>query len=132
MQKLFIVDYSGGEKIFLNEEQSRHISKSLRMKPGDILTVQLERNHHLACFPPSKKREKENVFFPTFANVKKQKRTPRATFSPGPFAKQPSNGRLSSGKFLNLGQSLTRSAAVRTLSLKSLVPCAHSSTVRTG
>lgn len=39
MQKLFINDYSGGEKIFLNEEQSRHISKSLRMKKGDIITV---------------------------------------------------------------------------------------------
>lgn len=39
MQKLFIDNYTGEEKIFLNEEQSRHIAKSLRMKKGDMLTV---------------------------------------------------------------------------------------------
>lgn len=38
MQKLF-VDYIGGEKITLNEEQSRHIAKSLRMRTGDMLTL---------------------------------------------------------------------------------------------
>lgn len=38
MQKLF-VDYIGGDKITLNEEQSRHIAKSLRMKKGDMLTL---------------------------------------------------------------------------------------------
>lgn len=38
MQKLF-VDYIGGDKITLNEEQSRHIAKSLRMRKGDMLTL---------------------------------------------------------------------------------------------
>ena len=39
MQKLF-TDYDGfAEKIYLNEEQSRHIGKSLRMKKGDMITV---------------------------------------------------------------------------------------------
>lgn len=38
MQKLF-VDYIGGERITLGEEQSRHIAKSLRMRVGDMLTV---------------------------------------------------------------------------------------------
>ncbi len=38
MQKLFI-DYEFDDKIVLNEEQSRHISKSLRMKTGDMITV---------------------------------------------------------------------------------------------
>lgn len=39
MQKLF-TDYDGiSEKIYLNEEQSRHIARSLRMKKGDMITV---------------------------------------------------------------------------------------------
>lgn len=38
MQKLF-VDYINGEKISLDEEQSRHIAKSLRMRVGDMITV---------------------------------------------------------------------------------------------
>ena len=35
MQKLFI-DFEPNGKVILNEEQSRHISKSLRMKIGDM------------------------------------------------------------------------------------------------
>lgn len=39
MQKLF-TDYDGvSDKIYLDEEQSRHIAKSLRMKKGDMITV---------------------------------------------------------------------------------------------
>lgn len=38
MQKLFI-DYDFNEKLVLDEEQSRHIAKSLRMKKGDMITV---------------------------------------------------------------------------------------------
>lgn len=38
MQKLFL-DYEFGDRIVLDEEQSRHIAKSLRMKKGDMLTV---------------------------------------------------------------------------------------------
>ena len=39
MQKLF-TEYDGvADKIFLNEEQSRHIARSLRMKKGDMITV---------------------------------------------------------------------------------------------
>ena len=38
MQKLF-VDYAFEDKIILDEEQSRHIAKSLRMKKGDMVTV---------------------------------------------------------------------------------------------
>lgn len=39
MQKLF-TDYDGvSDKIFLDEEQSRHIARSLRMKKGDMITV---------------------------------------------------------------------------------------------
>lgn len=38
MQKLF-VDFEFDEKIVLDEEQSRHIAKSLRMKKGDMITV---------------------------------------------------------------------------------------------
>lgn len=39
MQKLF-TEYDGvSDKIFLNEEQSRHIARSLRMKKGDMITV---------------------------------------------------------------------------------------------
>lgn len=38
MQKLFI-DYTPEEKIYLDQEQSRHIAKALRMRVGDMLTV---------------------------------------------------------------------------------------------
>lgn len=38
MQKMF-VDAVCGDKITLDEEQSRHISKSLRMRCGDMLTL---------------------------------------------------------------------------------------------
>lgn len=38
MQKLFVSSVDG-DKIFLNEEQSRHIAKSLRMRQGDMITV---------------------------------------------------------------------------------------------
>ncbi len=38
MQKLF-VDFTPGEIIELDEEQSRHIAKSLRMRVGDMLTL---------------------------------------------------------------------------------------------
>lgn len=38
MQKMF-VDAVYGDKITLDEEQSRHISKSLRMRCGDMLTL---------------------------------------------------------------------------------------------
>lgn len=38
MQKLF-VDYAFDDKIVLDEEQSRHIARSLRMRTGDMITV---------------------------------------------------------------------------------------------
>lgn len=38
MQKLF-VDFIPQGKVILNEEQSRHIARSLRMKVGDMLTL---------------------------------------------------------------------------------------------
>lgn len=38
MQKLF-VDFDFDDKIVLDEEQSRHIAKSLRMRKGDVITV---------------------------------------------------------------------------------------------
>ena len=38
MQKLFI-DFEPNGQITLNEEQSRHIAKALRMKKGDMLTL---------------------------------------------------------------------------------------------
>lgn len=38
MQKLFVSNVDG-DKIFLDEEQSRHIAKSLRMRQGDMITV---------------------------------------------------------------------------------------------
>lgn len=38
MQKLF-VDNVDGEKLILNEEQSRHLAKSLRMRKGDMIMV---------------------------------------------------------------------------------------------
>ncbi len=39
MQKLFIENQIINDKIILNEEQSRHIAKSLRMRVGDMLTL---------------------------------------------------------------------------------------------
>lgn len=38
MQKLF-VDFTPDEVVYLDEEQSRHIARSLRMKVGDMLTL---------------------------------------------------------------------------------------------
>ena len=38
MQKLFVENVNG-DKLILDEEQSRHIAKSLRMRVGDMLTV---------------------------------------------------------------------------------------------
>ena len=38
MQKLF-VDYTPDEMVYLDDEQSRHIAKSLRMKVGDMLML---------------------------------------------------------------------------------------------
>ena len=38
MQKLFI-DFEPDGQVTLNEEQSRHIAKSLRMRKGDMLTL---------------------------------------------------------------------------------------------
>lgn len=38
MQKMFVNEIDG-DKVILNEEQSRHIAKSLRMKVGDMLTL---------------------------------------------------------------------------------------------
>ena len=48
MQKLF-VENASGDKIYLNEEQSRHIIKSLRMKTGDMLTVCNGRGEDFGC-----------------------------------------------------------------------------------
>lgn len=48
MQKLFI-DVEPNGKIILNEEQSRHISKSLRMKVGDMLTLSCGNGKDYGC-----------------------------------------------------------------------------------
>lgn len=48
MQKLFI-DFEPNGKIILNEEQSRHISKSLRMKVGDMLTLSCGNGKDYGC-----------------------------------------------------------------------------------
>lgn len=48
MQKLFI-DFEPDRKIILNEEQSRHISKSLRMKVGDMLTLSCGNGKDYGC-----------------------------------------------------------------------------------
>lgn len=48
MQKLF-VDFIPEDKIILNEEQSRHISKSLRMKAGDMLTLSCQDGSDYGC-----------------------------------------------------------------------------------
>lgn len=48
MQKLFI-DFEPDGKVILNEEQSRHISKSLRMKTGDMLTLSCGNGKDYGC-----------------------------------------------------------------------------------
>ena len=48
MQKLF-VEAVNGNKIILDEEQSRHIAKSLRMRVGDMLTVCDGRERDYGC-----------------------------------------------------------------------------------
>lgn len=48
MQKLFI-DFEPKDKVILNEEQSRHISKSLRMKVGDMLTLSCGNGKDYGC-----------------------------------------------------------------------------------
>lgn len=48
MQKLFI-DFEPDSKVILNEEQSRHISKSLRMKVGDMLTLSCGNGKDYGC-----------------------------------------------------------------------------------
>ena len=48
MQKLFI-DFEPNGKVILNEEQSRHISKSLRMKIGDMLTLSCGNGRDYGC-----------------------------------------------------------------------------------
>lgn len=48
MQKLFI-DFEPNGKVVLNEEQSRHISKSLRMKVGDMLTLSCGNGKDYGC-----------------------------------------------------------------------------------
>ncbi|MGN1421627.1 MAG: 16S rRNA (uracil(1498)-N(3))-methyltransferase [Eubacterium sp.] len=48
MQKLF-VDFIPENKITLNDEQSRHIAKSLRMKKGDMLTLSCQDGNDYGC-----------------------------------------------------------------------------------
>lgn len=48
MQKLFI-DFEPSGTVVLNEEQSRHISKSLRMKVGDMLTLSCGNGRDYGC-----------------------------------------------------------------------------------
>lgn len=48
MQKLF-VDFTPDENVVLNEEQSRHIAKSLRMKTGDMLTLCCQDGSDYGC-----------------------------------------------------------------------------------
>lgn len=48
MQKLFVEEVCG-EKIVLNEEQSRHIAKSLRMKKGDMITICNSKGSDFGC-----------------------------------------------------------------------------------
>lgn len=48
MQKLFI-DFEPDKKVILNEEQSRHISKSLRMRVGDMLTLSCGNGKDYGC-----------------------------------------------------------------------------------
>lgn len=48
MQKLF-VDFTPQDKVILNEEQSRHIAKSLRMRAGDKLTLTCGDGNDYGC-----------------------------------------------------------------------------------
>ncbi len=48
MQKLFL-DYTPENEFILNEEQSRHIAKSLRMKTGDMLMVTDGKGQDFGC-----------------------------------------------------------------------------------
>lgn len=48
MQKLF-VDFIPEGKITLNEDQSRHIAKSLRMRVGDMLTLSCQNGDDYGC-----------------------------------------------------------------------------------
>lgn len=48
MQKLFL-DYTPSDEILLDEEQSRHIAKSLRMKVGDVLMVADGKGNDFGC-----------------------------------------------------------------------------------
>ncbi|MBQ9531740.1 MAG: 16S rRNA (uracil(1498)-N(3))-methyltransferase [Eubacterium sp.] len=48
MQKLFI-DYTPENEIILDGEQARHIAKSLRMKKGDMLTVNDSNGSDFGC-----------------------------------------------------------------------------------
>ena len=48
MQKLFI-DFEPNGTVILSEEQSRHISKSLRMKVGDMLTLSCGNGKDYGC-----------------------------------------------------------------------------------
>lgn len=48
MQKLFI-DFEPDSKVTLDEEQSRHIAKSLRMRVGDMLTLTSGNGNDYGC-----------------------------------------------------------------------------------
>lgn len=48
MQKLF-VDFVPQETVVLNEEQSRHVCKSLRMRSGDMLTLTCGDGQNYGC-----------------------------------------------------------------------------------
>lgn len=48
MQKLF-VDFTPENKITLNNEQSRHIAKSLRMRKGDMITLSCQDGNDYGC-----------------------------------------------------------------------------------
>lgn len=48
MQKLF-VDFTPENRITLDEEQSRHIAKSLRMRVGDMLTLSCGDGYDYSC-----------------------------------------------------------------------------------
>lgn len=48
MQKLF-VDFTPENKITLNNEQSRHIAKSLRMRKGDMMTLSCQDGNDYGC-----------------------------------------------------------------------------------
>lgn len=48
MQKMFI-DFVPADKVILDEEQSRHIAKSLRMRVGDMLTLTCGDGNDYGC-----------------------------------------------------------------------------------